>query len=156
MSTPNGQHPLETNGGTSHATSTVLALDGWGPVIAEPAANGSNGNEPEIVVEAPHAPSSEAPRDDRFASVRRNLRFDISHPSIDSSLIRVIAPVAAMTIAVLAALKLGDTYLNSIESAPPPSPPSRVAVLRRSIALSVDPSLTPPQPERPIWQRWLG
>ena len=75
--------------------------------------------------------------------------------SIDPQLIRLLAPLAAMAIAVIAALKLSDIYLQAQVAEPTPAPPSRVSVLRRSLALAIDPSLTPVEPQRPVWERWL-
>ena len=61
MTTPNGQHHDDPNGSSQQATSTVLALDGWGPVIAEPSTNGSNGSEPEVAFEEPAIEEAGAP-----------------------------------------------------------------------------------------------
>lgn len=156
MSTPNGQHPPDPNGASKQATSTVLALDGWGPVMAEPAQNGSNGSEPELLFEDPQQDFAEPPRRDWFESVRSSWKYEVPRPAFDSQLVRVVAPLAAMTIAVIAALKLGDLYLISHDPEPTPSPPSRMSTLRRTIALAIDPSLMPVEPEQPIWQRWIG
>lgn len=156
MSTPNGQHPPDPNGASTQATSTVLALDGWGPVLAEPAPNGANGSEPEVLFDEAQPAVEEAPRNNWYRSVRPGWTYEVPRPTFDSQLIRVVAPLAAMTIAVIAALKLGDIYLSSQVPEPAPSPPKRSATLRRTVALAIDPSLTPVEPERPIWQRWIG
>lgn len=156
MTTPNGQHPPDPNGASTQATSTVLALDGWGPVMAEPAPNGANGSEPELILEEAPPAYAEPARRDWFESVRSGWKYQAPRPAFDSQLVRVVAPLAAMTIAVIAALKLGDFYLTSQVPEPAPTPPSRIATLRRTIALAIDPSLTPVEPERPIWQRWIG
>ena len=50
MSTPNGHTPADPNGAAKQATSTVLALDGWGPVVPDTLTNGANGSEPEVAV----------------------------------------------------------------------------------------------------------
>ena len=162
MTTPNGQHQIDPNGSSQQATSTVLALDGWGPVIAEPASNGANGSEPEPIVEQTPALEVETPRSDWRESIRSGWRREVPRPTIDGELIRVIAPIATMAIAVIAALKLGDAYRTylldrgPLTAQPAPLPPSRIATLRRSVALAIDPSLTPVESPRPIWQRWLG
>lgn len=160
MTTPNGQHHDDPNGSSQQATSTVLALDGWGPVIAEPSTNGSNGSEPEVAIEEP---TIEEPvlseRADWRESVQAGWNQRVAGVIIDPQLIRLLAPLAAMAVAVIAALKLGDLYLQTQQgqvAEPAPAPPSRISALRRSIALAIDPSLTPVEPKRPVWERWLG
>jgi len=159
MTTPNGQHDHEPNGATQQATSTVLALDGWGPMLAEPQTNGANGSEPAVAAQEPtlqlNGSSHGSPRRDWRASVQSGWDRGFAQARIDPTLIRLIAPLAAMTIAVIAALKLGDAYLEHRAPEPTPAPPSRMSTLRRSIALVIDPSLTPPQPQRPVWERWM-
>ncbi|MYE06769.1 MAG: hypothetical protein F4Y04_06050 [Chloroflexi bacterium] len=155
MTTPNGQHHDDPNGSSQQATSTVLALDGWGPVIAEPAANGSNGSDPAIAFEEPVLEPISHPRSDWREQVRSGWERASSGPNLDPQWIRLIAPLVAMAIAVIAALKLGEVYRQSRVAEPAPAPPSRVETLRRSIALAIDPSLTPCEPARPVWQRWL-
>lgn len=156
MTTPNGQHHDDPNGSSQQATSTVLALDGWGPVIAEPSTNGSNGSEPEVAFEEPAIEEAGAPeRTDWRERVQDGWKQRTNGMSIDPQLIRLLAPLAAMAIAVIAALKLSDIYLQAQVAEPTPAPPSRVSVLRRSLALAIDPSLTPVEPQRPVWERWL-
>ena len=155
MTTPNGQHQIDPNGSSEQATSTVLALDGWGPVIAEPPSNGTNGSEPEVIVEP--VPQIEAPEPQRARRERvfADWQERLTRLEIDPQLVRILAPALAMALAIVAGLKLGSVYQWPSEPAPAPAPPSGVEVLRRRIALAIDPSLTPVEPERPIWQRWL-
>ncbi len=148
MSTPNGQHPLDPNGASSQATSTVLALDGWGPVIAEPPSNGSNGSEPEAIVEEASAVAPQPPGNDWRQSFRASLKYQVAKPTIDPRLVKVLAPAATMTIAIVVALRLGSSWRQAKIPAPTPTPPSRVAVSRRRIALMIDPSLIPVEPQR--------
>lgn len=160
MTTPNGQHHDDPNGSSQQATSTVLALDGWGPVVAEPSTNGSNGSEPEVVFEEPAVEPVEDRRGDWRERVQSSWRQgswkqSAGRASVDPQLIRLIAPLAAMTIAVIAALKLGDLYLQARVPEPASAPPSRLSIVRRQIALVVDPSLTPVVGTRPVWERWL-
>ena len=154
MTTPNGQHQIDPNGSSEQATSTVLALDGWGPVIAEPPSNGTNGSEPEVIIEP--VPQIEAPEPQRARRERviADWQERLTRLEIDPQLVRILAPALAMALAIFAGLKLGSVY--QWPSEPAPAPPSGVEVLRRRIALAIDPSLTPVEPERPIWQRWLG
>ena len=157
MTTPNGQHHEDPNGSSQQATSTVLALDGWGPVIAEPSSNGSNGSEPEAAFEEPTIEELAASeRSDWRESIQAGWNQRVAGATIDPQLIRLLAPLAAMAVAVIAALKLSDLYLQSQVSEPDPVPPSRASMLRRSLALAIDPSLTPVEPPPPVWERWLG
>ncbi len=167
MSTPNGQHPLEppeANGVSTPVTSTVLALDGWGPVIAAPDPADVNGGDPALVMEEPPVLEASAARADWRAALRSNWKREVVRPSIDAQLLRVLAPAATMTLAIIATLKLSETYrrtsllrLAPSPSSPPSSPsaPSRIETLRRRAALAIDPSLTPVEPEPPLWERWL-
>ena len=146
MSTPNGQHAPDSNGASTQATSTVLALDGWGPLIGEPTPNGANGSEPELALEVEPEPLSASTPDSRRGSASGWQR-DLLRLTTDPQLIRVFAPAAAMVIAIIGALKLGEAYQRSSQPEPEPNPPSRFTMLRRMIALAIDPSLTPVEPE---------
>jgi len=133
----------------------VLALDGWGPVIAEPVQNGSNGSEPELAIgEAPTAVVHRAQTDWR-QTIQTSWKRQVAGRRADPQLIRVIIPAAAMLIAVAVTRRLGNAYRASNLIEPDPTPPNRLATLRRSLALSIDPSLTPVEPEPRVWQRWL-
>ena len=157
MTTPNGQHHDDPNGSTQQATSTVLALDGWGPVIAEPSTNGANGREPEIDDGEPATEErAESPRSDWPARVQAGWTRESARVRIDPQPLRLIAALAAIAIAVIGAVKLGDVYLHMRDSEPLPAPPTRMSTLRRSFALAIDPSLKPVEPQPPIWERWLG
>lgn len=164
MTTPNGQQPSESNGASEQATSTVLALDGWGPVIAEPMTNGTNGSEPEIAAEAPQPmePPQAAGTDWRQAVLRSvPVPARLPRPTLDTQLIRVLAPAAAMTITILVAMKLGGDWRSLRVQALTPQPrpqaqsPSRILTLRRRIALTIDPSLTPVEPAGPRILSWI-
>ena len=155
MTTSNGQHHLDPNGSSQQATSTVLPLDGWGPVIAEATSNGANGSEPEVVVES--VPEMQAPqpqpagRDFEFADWQERL----TRLEIDPQVVRILAPALAMAVAIFAGLKLGGLYQWPSEPTPMPSPPSSAEVLRRRVALAIDPSLTPVEPERRGLLDWV-
>ena len=153
MTTPNGQHDLEPNGSSSQATSTVLALDGWGPVIVEPSINGANGSEPEPIMEP--LTQVEAPTQlGRVRQMATGWQAQTLQLSIDPELIRIVAPVAALAIAIFAGLKLGSTYRWPTEQVAALSPTSSLALLRRRVALAIDPTLTPPKPQRrPVFDR---
>ncbi len=159
MTTPNGQHDLEPNGSSTQATSTVLALDGWGPVIAEPASNGTNGSEPEVVVEP--VPQMEAPQPQRARRDRvvADLQDKLTRLEVDQQVVRILVPALAMAmamgIAIFAGLKLGSLYQWPSEATPMASPPSGAEVLRRRIALAIDPTLTAVEPERRGLLDWI-
>ncbi|MCY4618906.1 MAG: hypothetical protein OXD50_10235 [Chloroflexi bacterium] len=157
MSTPNGNHPHEPNGATSQATSTVLALDGWGPVVAEPPSNGANGSEPEVIVEEaiPVAPVSQ-PGNDWRQTFRSGSKNQVARPSINARMVRVLVPAVTMTLAIVVALRLGDTWRQAQVPAPEPAPPSRITMLRRRIALTIDPTLEPIEPQRNRLLSWLN
>ena len=160
MTTSNGQHlqqPLDPERSSRQATSTVLALDGWGPVIAEPTPNGANGSEPEAVATPPPAAAEiHTPRTDWRDAVRSGWQREASRPTIDPQLIRILTSAAAMTIAVFLGLQLGGAYQRLNVEAPVPPPVSGSAALRRRIALAIDPSLQQPQPEPMGLRRWLS
>ncbi len=157
MSTPNGNHPHDPNGATSQATSTVLALDGWGPVVAEPPSNGANGSEPEVIVEEamPLAPVSQRGNDWR-QTFRSGLKNRVARPSINARMVRVLVPAVTMTLAIVVALRLGDTWRQAQVPAPEPAPPSRTTILRRRVALTIDPTLEPIEPQRNRLLSWLN
>ena len=155
MTTPNGQHHLDPNGSSQQATSTVLALDGWGPVIAEPPSNGANGSEPEALVEPVPQMEAPQPQSARRQRMIADLQDKFDRFEIDPQLVRILAPALAMALAIFAGLKLGSLYQWPSEPAPAPSPPSGVEVLRRRIALAIDPSLTPVEPRRRGLLDWI-
>ena len=155
MTTPNGHEDHEPNGAGEQATSTVLALDGWGPVTPEPATNGANGAQPELepqaeaatpveeIVSEPHPAESFRNRvSASFEEMRSRPRPAMQ---IDGQLLRILASAAAMTVAVLLAIRFGETLRNSTTPAPRSNPMPRTGLddIRRRLALAVDPSLTP-------------
>ena len=148
MTTPNGQHPADPNGAAKQATSTVLALDGWGPVVPDPLVNGANGSEPEVVVDAEPVIESAPPRAEWRESVRARWNQQLPRATIDPQLMRILAPAAAMVIAVVVAIRVGSAWRVASAPVPEPEPPDQWTLLRRRIALAVDPSLTPTEPQR--------
>lgn len=150
MTTPNGHEAPDLGAGSEQASSTVLALDGWGPVVAEPAANGANGAngiepdslthlEPESVAES--VADDDKRRDAWRERLARTLPGSIPVPPADSQLLRILASAAAMSIAVFVVFSLGRrvTTLDLAASASF----ADAAGLRRRLALAIDPSLTP-------------
>ena len=149
MTSSNGQHPQPEPQPGAHATSTVLALDGWGPIQPEVTTNGTHEAEsplplvdavPEEVLDIDVAPPGET-------------REPLPMPSVDRALIEVLAAASALAMAVLATLWLGTRWRESFSLAVEPEPvsePDQIADLRRKIALAIDPSLTPtpPHPSR--------
>ena len=156
MTMSNGQQQPEPNGSSEHATSTVLALDGWGPVVAEPSPNGSNGIEPELAsVEPAIEPIANPQGDaDQRAEVRKHIYSTWQHRTPRTAMfaqaIRFVVPVAALAITTFATLKLAVDYRGSLLRQPTIATPSRIDELRRAVALAIDPSLTPAPPRR----RW--
>ncbi len=162
MTTPNGHDDLDPNGTSHQATSTVLALDGWGPVMPEPGGNGTNGMQAETptetadqtTVEQPIAPSRPPRSPLEQLSSRLEEVWSAPFPTVpvDGQLIRILASAAAMTLAVLLAVNLGKVLQTSASAIPQPTPLEGVDALRRRIALAVDPSLTPASPptRRPL------
>ena len=153
MTMSNGQQQPEPNGSSEHATSTVLALDGWGPVVAEPSPNGSNGVEPELASIEPIAnPQGDA---DQRAEVRKHIYSTWQHRTSRTAMfaqaIRFVVPVAALAITTFATLKLAVDFRGSLLRQPTIAAPSRIDELRRAVALAIDPSLTPP-PSRRRWR----
>ena len=148
MTTPNGQHPADPNGAANQATSTVLALDGWGPVAPDPLANGTNGSEPEVIIEAEPDFESDPPRADWRESIRTQWTEQLPRPTIDPQLMRLLAPAAAMVIAVFVAVRVDSAWRVASVPAPEPEPPDQWTILRRRIALAIDPTLTPVEPQR--------
>ena len=138
MTTPNGQQPPEPNGvsetsapkATPRATSTVLPLDGWGPLISgrSERPNGSNGSYPAesmlngvdevadhavaAAVQPPFAPAAQ-----QTQTSRRSLAPDIApvlawrpglpRISLPQYQLRALAPATAMAAAALASLWIG-------------------------------------------------
>ena len=161
MTTPNGQHPLDPSDperSTRQATSTVLALDGWGPMIAEPASNGANGSDPEGGIAAPVSVEPPATRPDWRHAMRSGWerRREIGKPTIDPQLTRLFASASTLMIALYVGLQLGSAYQRHNAPTPQPPPPSGIAALRRTIALVIDPSLRQPETEQAGWRRWLN
>ena len=148
MSTPNGQHPADPNGSAKQATSTVLALDGWGPVLPDPPANGANGSEPEPAVDPEPTAQLAPPTADRRESIRSQWTEQLPRPTIDAQWLRILAPAAAMVIAVVVAIRVGSAWRVTNLPQPEPEPPDQWLLLRRRIALVVDPSLTPVEPQQ--------
>ena len=148
MTTPNGQHTADPNGAAIQATSTVLALDGWGPVVPDTPANGANGTEPEVMLETEPMIESPGTRQESWESIRSRWTGQLRRPTIDPQLIRILAPAVAMLIAVVVAIRVGSVW--RVESAPAPEPatPDQLTALRRKVALAIDPSLTPVEPQR--------
>ncbi|MCY3568616.1 MAG: hypothetical protein OXH38_08305 [Chloroflexi bacterium] len=150
MTTPNGHEAADLGSGSEQASSTVLALDGWGPVVAEPAANGANGAngvepdsmaqlEPQPVAESVAADDSR--RDAWRERMERTLSGSIPVPPVDSQLLRILASAAAMSIAVFVVFSLGRR-LTTLDLAASASF-ADAAGLRRRLALAIDPSLAP-------------
>lgn len=155
MTTPNGHEDHEPNGSGEQATSTVLALDGWGPVMPEPVTNGANGAQPELEPQAEAAPPVDeiVSEPDPTTSLRDRISASFaevrSRPTpavqIDGQLIRILASAAAMTVAVLLAVRFGETLRSSMAPAPQPKPTPVTGLddIRRKLALTIDPTLTP-------------
>ena len=154
MTTPEGQRHLDPNGSSTHATSTVLALDGWGPIIVEPPSNGANGSEPDTEIKPVSQIEVPEPQPARLQRMVGGWR-QTAQMEIDSRLIRVAAPVLAMALAIVAGIKLGSLYQWPSEPSLTPSPPGGVEVLRRRVALAIDPSLTPVEPEHRGLLDWI-
>ncbi len=148
MSTPNGQHPADPNGAARQATSTVLALDGWGPVVPDPLVNGANGSEPELAVDAEPVIESTPPRAEWRESFRTQWAQQLPRATIDPQLLRILVPAAAMVIAVVVAIRAGSAWRIASAPAPDPEPPDQWTLVRRRIALIIDPSLTPVESQR--------
>ena len=169
MTTTNGHQPHEPLEPVSEEprsvtpsvapTSSVLPLDGWGPIAAPSShdGNGVNGADQstaptdESVEETSDAPAIE------HVTHRRRIRF----PSWESRLISVAAPLLALTVAVWISLRLSSElqareWRSIVQREPATStPPSRVDALRRSFALVIDPSLAPQDPPAPWWRRLM-
>ncbi|MYB22023.1 MAG: hypothetical protein F4066_07980 [Chloroflexi bacterium] len=158
MTTPNGHEATDLEAGGEHASSTVLALDGWGPVVPEPAANGANGSngvEPDVMGHHEPEPATVSTTDgrDRLDSWRerleRTIPRSVTELPIDSQLVTILASAAAMSIAVFAVILLGRRLMTLDLQASASFADS--AGLRRRLALAIDPSLTPApvRPSRP-------
>ena len=160
MTTPNGQPASEQPGVEPAAPSTVLALDGWGPIVPTATANGANGH-----ASAPETPPvDEAPIE--VAGITQRLPawqgIDLPVAWLDvmnwSPLVRTLAPAVVMTLSALLVLKLGQSLQNG--SLTIPNRAIEVGRWRRQLALWIDPSLTPAttrdswlQRVRSSWQR---
>lgn len=163
VTTSNGQPPTDQEGTSEDASSTVLALDGWGPVLPQPSSNGANGHEPAPAATASpeHAPLSQ-PRGSQISLQLAPLLTEISHAFqqvVHSPTIRILTPATAMTFAVLFTVKLAE----SIERGGSPNfssaPADSLAKWRRRLALWIDPSLEAPEPAARHWTarivQWL-
>lgn len=155
MTTPNGQHPQDPPELGEQSASTVLALDGWGPLIPEPVTNG--------VVEELVDPESESiteVAEQPKPRWRWEPTWDLSLPRIDMLLPgpSMLAPAAAigltLGVAVGTLLRWWQQHQVVAAPAPPPPPPSRTATFRRSLALAIDPALAEPCPP-PSWRELL-
>ncbi len=145
MDTENGHEALDANGERRQATSTVLALDGWGPVVPQPVGNGALNGASEPSVESSEGQPRAVPLGRRVRN-RAQALPSLSTLSIDGQMARILASAAAMTFAVLAAASIGGMLRARAERDAAPTPLSGWARLRRNLALSVDPSLTPASP----------
>lgn len=153
MTTPNGKQQHDPNGSSQQATSTVLALDGWGPVVVEPIPNGSNGSEPEIVAAEAAVESIPASDHSWRDTMSTGWRPDFSVTTTSPRWTSVVVPAMAIAVATFVTLRFGVSYPNSFtaEVTPLLARPDRIGALRRTIALAIDPTLTPEQPKR----HWL-
>ena len=161
MTTPNGQPASEQPGAESAPPSTVLALDGWGPIVPTATANGANGHAP-----APETPPvDEAPIE--VAGIAHRLPawqgIDLPVAWLDgfdvvnrSPLVRTLAPAVVMTLSALLVLKLGQSIPSG--SLTMPSRALEVGHWRRQLALWIDPSLTPATTRdswlNRVWSSW--
>ena len=160
MTTPNGHEEPDLGNSSEQATSTVLALDGWGPVVPEAGANGANaanGVEPEAPAAQPEPPVIEEPvamprSADWRQTLNRTLPRSAPQLPLDSQLLRVLASAAAMTLALFVAVSLGRR-LRAFEAAAP-APAAAPVSVRRRLALAIDPSLTPAPKRRGILAEW--
>lgn len=147
MTTPNGHEAPDLGAASEQANSSVLALDGWGPVVPEPATNGANGVDPESAAYREPEPVAEYVagdhgRGDKWRErLERSIPGSFTVPPVDSQLLRILASAAAMSIAVLVAVSLGRRLMTLDLSASASFAGS--ADLRRRLALAIDPSLTP-------------
>ena len=165
MTTPSSSNgaakPTADMEAASQATNTVLALDGWGALVVEEphnGVNGVNGSEPTAPMEPPQAArTGTRPPFPQFRQVRQLQRLSqqwtsdraqawrsrMPHPKPAAAppLLRTLAPAAAMTLAVLAALSFGNRM--GLGRPKQPAPKTRSAAARRRLALSIDPSLKP-------------
>lgn len=156
MTTPNGQHPQDPPKFGEQTASTVLALDGWGPLISEPVTNGvveeSVDLEPEIITDIAERPK---PR------WQWEPNWDLSLPKIEtlrtgpSMLVQAAAIGLTLGVAVGALLRWWQQQQVVTPPAPPPPLPSRIATFRRSLALAIDPALAEPCPPPLGWLEQL-
>ncbi len=150
MTTTNGHDPLEaavqaeSESAADRHSSTVLALDGWGAV--QPAST-TNGATPELDYQ-PAEPEAEL---STATGPRAPTRGSIFGPS----LVRIGAPLAAMALAVIVAIRFGSQLRERLLTpTPTPEPLVGLTLIRRQIALAIDPSLTPTPPRRRRWKPW--
>ena len=151
MVTPNGQHSQDPADANQRPASTVLALDGWGPLLPEPPANGVADEQPELDAELVIEIAQPANQ-----SWRREPNLDLTLPPASTFRFgpTLLAPAAAigLVLGVVVGLALRWWQQSQVVRAEPaPAPPSRLATLRRSLALSIDPTLAQPCPP----QNWL-
>ncbi len=132
--------------GVVQATSTVLALDGWGPVVADPVGNGTHVGRADPSDD--QALAAQSVWRDRARFRVRTLPSALPPLAIDGQMIRILASAVAMTVAVLVATGVGKTLRARVVREPEPAPLAGLARLRRNVALTIDPSLTPvPTPQ---------
>ena len=169
MTTTNGQaatdHPVAAAQPHSadRATSTVLALDGWGPAERPTPApeNGNSADHSAAPVVAPEdAPDSGAvPVADTSAPRARRLR-QLQMPQMRGGM-RLLAPALAvgltLGVGVGGAIRFWQARptVSAAPAAPKrlPSARDRVADGRRRIAILIDPTLAPPPPPQSRIQR---
>ncbi len=153
MTTPNGQHPQDPNEEAERPASTVLALDGWGPLAPEPSANGVGGEEHEP--DLSHEPVAHTLELEERRRQRRP-NWDIRVPAIEELRpgAAVLAPATAigLTLGIAVGAALRWRQRQQAAEPPPPVALSRLATLRRSLALAIDPALAEPCPEAASWR----
>ena len=153
MTTPNGQHPQDPVDAGEHSASTVLALDGWGPLLPETAMNGT-ADEPVEEEVTDIASVESAP-----TTWHSGLQFELPSVSIPPLRpgARMLAPAAAiglvLGVAVGGALRWWRR--QQMIAATPAPPPSKLATARRALALALDPTLAEPCPPQSPLERLL-
>ena len=153
MTTPNGQHPQDPPELAEQTASTVLALDGWGPLIPEPLTNGVVEELVDLDENITDIVEQPTPR------WQWEPTWDLSLPRMAVLLPgpAMLAPAAAigLTLGVAVGTLLRWWQQRQVVAAPtPPPPPSRAATFRRSLALAIDPALAEPCPP-PSWRELL-
>ena len=176
MTTPNGQHPVDPPAAEAPisappaTTSNVLPLDGWGP-IAEPEAPEPNGINGVRSVEPTAETEPTIPvRDARPTPLGGQIKLPSVDLSLDSQLMRLLAPALVMGAAVWITLKLSSElrdrqwrspFAGMSNPAPAKSTLSRAvqrraeSALRRRLALAIDPSLAQETKPAPWWRKLL-